>query len=189
MAQIQQRETSRPPNRARLILPFVACGLLIAGVGLMIARGERQQTVSEVARTIRQVALRGGAPNGNPEAGSFGPWLLAAGSVDPVTGLYHDFTITSGDLLIGAARAKLHVDPDSDTFTFEMWNVVYTVAPDAANAETESYVYRKDHYLLGPAPYGVDIVPDGDSGGIMPTPSATPPTEGIAGAQRSDDRP
>ena len=41
-----------------------------------------------------------------------------------------------------------------------MWDVVFTRVPAPGEDERDAFVHRMDHYVLGPAPYGKNIVPD-----------------------------
>jgi hypothetical protein len=156
----------RGPSRARLILPVALAGVLIAMLGLALHRPRQRHTVSQVARTIRSIALAGGAPNATHDAGEIGPWRIGATDIDPMTGEYTNFTLASGQMMLGAKRAKLLIDADHDAFSFELWEVSFTRVPDDEEIpkdEAPSFVHTMDHYIIGPAPYGADIIPDAAS--------------------------
>jgi len=165
----QLTDRQRPSSRARLILPFAAMGLFVACVGVWMHGSQSGHTVSHVHRTVRDIALAAGVDDAPADAGTLGPWKIAAQEVDPVTGEYRRFRLESGRMMISAARARLLVDPEDDSFSFEMWDVVYTRLPARGQTEDDSFVWSMDHYLLGPAPYGMDIVPDHEGGGHLPT--------------------
>ncbi len=171
-------------SRARLIFPFAAAGVLVACVGLWMRGANQGHTVSHVQRTVRDIALAGAATGAPLEAGTIGPWKIAAEHVDPITGEYNEFRLGAGRMLITAERAVLMVDPEADTFSFDMWNVVYTRVPLPNEATDESYVWNLDRYVLGPAPYGMDIIADS----AIRTPALpVPNSSGIVSADRGPD--
>jgi hypothetical protein len=160
-------------SRARLILPFAAAGLFIACITVLLHGSRKSHTVSHVQRTVREIALAGGSPNAPRGAGVIGPWRISASDVDPLTGEFSDFHLEAGSILLGAGKAVLFVDAKADTFGFEMWNVVFSRVPEPGEDEQDAFVHRMDHYILGPAPYGRNIVPDAKCGGpvVPPAPS------------------
>jgi hypothetical protein len=169
----QHAAVRRGASRARLIVPFAAAGLFIACIAVLLHGSRQRHTVSHVHRTVREIALAGGAPDARPGAGAIGPWKISAADVDPITGQYIDFHLESGPIVLGAERAVLFVDAKADTFGFEMWNVVFTRVPQSGDEEPGAFVHRMDHYILGPAPYGMNIIPDGGSP-APPVPSSAP---------------
>ena len=177
-------------SRARLILPFAAAGLFIACIAVLLHGSRDSHTVSHVQRTVREIALAGGSPDAPSGAGVIGPWKISASGVDPFTGEFSGFHLESGPIVLGADRAVLHVDARADTFSFEMWDVVFSRVPAAGEDEQDAFVHRMDHYILGPAPYGKNIVPDGGSGEPMAPPSAPAPrAPTIADADGIDSSP
>lgn len=169
-------------SRARLILPFAAAGLFIACIAVLLHGSRDSHTVSYVQRTVRDIALAGGSPQAPPGAGAIGPWKISASDVDPFTGEFLDFHLEAGSIVLGAQRAVLHVDARADTFGFEMWDVVFTRVPSPDDDEQDAFVHRMDHYVLGPAPYGKNIVPDGGSGAPAAPPSPAPAAPSVASA-------
>jgi hypothetical protein len=169
-------------SRARLILPFAAAGLFMACIAVLLHGSRDSHTVSHVQRTVREIALAGGSPDAPPEAGVIGPWKISASDVDPFTGEFSDFHLEAGLIVLGAERAVLHVDARADTFGFEMWDVVFTRVPSPDEDEQDAFVHRMDHYILGPAPYGKNIVPDGGGGAPIAPPSTAPEAQSVAGA-------
>ena len=87
---------------------------------------------------------------------------ISAVSIDPITGRLFDFSITTETMIIAAQSVMVDIDPLADTFAFEMTGVVLTKIADAGDDEGEILVDRK-FYRLGPAPFGVDIIPDAGS--------------------------
>jgi hypothetical protein len=167
-----------------LLLPAAGLGLLVAGAALLLKSEPEGHTVSQVRRSIRAIALAGGAENAPVQAGMIGPWRVATATIDPITGEFSDFRIESPPMLISAERAQLHVDAERDTFSFEMWNVVYTRVPKPGET-VEGFLWSEDHYVLGPAPYGKDIIPDG-AGVTEPPPAGDDPTLVEAGDAHDD---
>jgi len=144
----------------RLLVPVAGAGLLAALAGVLLRGNAEAHSVSEVVRMVREIALAGNAADAPPGAGMIGPWKIAATGIDPVSGRLLDFRLKSGRLILATREAQVHVDPDTDTFSIEMWDVVYTRLPETDSADDDAVVHSLDHYILGPAPYGIDIVPD-----------------------------
>ena len=142
-------------RRGRLILPVAALGLLVAGTVWLIQTTRQAHSVSRVTGNIRDIVLS------KPDGGLIGPWLVSAREQDPLTGEFQDFKMESGSMRIAAKTARLAVDPYTDTFSFELWDLVLTRVPDTADTNADAYLIQMDHHVLGPAPYGADITPDG----------------------------
>ncbi len=156
-------ERPRKRSRAWLVLPLLGFGLLIASLIVLWWEPPPQQSVSEVTRGFRDIALAKSPKPGLDDGGAIGPWWITAGDVDPVTGLYHNMHVRSGNVLIAAEAARLVVDPATDTFQFELHNVVFTRVPDPDDpddSELEHHVLELEFHTLGPVPFGIDIVPD-----------------------------
>ena len=91
--------------------------------------------------------------------------------------------------MIAGDVAQLTVDPEADSFCFELRNVVYTRVPSERETEAsdeDAFVHSMEHYILGPVPYGVDIIHDGVGGGSpkAPAPDLLP----IVQAEQSDEQ-
>jgi hypothetical protein len=157
--------TPKPARRvspARLLLPVLAAGLVMACVLVLLRTSRSGHTVSQVKRGIHTIALHRSTEPDRADGGPLGPWWIAADGVDPVTGVLENFHVSSGNMEIAARGARLTVDPVDDTFTFELLDVAFTRVPDpdASEPEPEGLLVSKERYVLGPAPYGVDIVSD-----------------------------
>lgn len=148
-----------------------ACGLILLAAVMFFFGGEKEsESVSSVRRSIQNVVLT------QPNGGLLGPWWISAGDYDPLTGEFAGMRIECPPMLIGAGRARLIVDSDTDSFKFEMWDVLVVrladekEGPDAASGipGDDSYLVNFDHYVLGPIPYGVNIVPDGGERTLRP---------------------
>ena len=167
------------PSRARFIIPVVLIGLIVGLLGAVLKSNQPGMTVSEVTRAIRQVALRPSDRTEARQGGKIGPWWLAADECDdPLSGEFVNLRITSGNMLVAARRAKLHVDPLANSIRFEMWDVVFARVPYTKRTEQseEHFVHQMEHYVLGPAPWGDEIVPDSgddDAGGVPALVNAT----------------
>jgi hypothetical protein len=168
--------SSKDAARARLVLPVAGAGLIIACAGLLLRGTPERHTVSQVARMIQETALASSEPDAPPEAGILGPWLITAERIDPVNGHLLNFRLQSGQMMIAAMSARIAIDPENDTFSFEMWNVVYTRVPEPREENQKAFTHALEHYVLGPAPYKFDIVADGAGAlaGVMREESGTP---------------
>lgn len=153
--------SSKDASRARLVLPVAGAGLTIACVGLLLRGAPERHTTSQVARMIQETALASNEPDAPRDAGILGPWHIAAERIDPVSGHLMNFQLKSGQMMVAARSARIAIDPENDTFSFEMWDVVYTRVPERNAADQNAFAHALDHYVLGPAPYKFDIVADG----------------------------
>jgi hypothetical protein len=153
-------KSAGPAVPLRLLMPVLGAGVLVACIAVMIGGGGERQSVSEVMRQIHQKALAGNEPDAPYGAGRIGAWKIAAERVNPLTGELTSLRIQSGAMLVAARTAHVVVDPEADTFSFELHGVVYTRVPRDGEEVDGAFVHELDHYVLGPAPYGVDIVPD-----------------------------
>jgi hypothetical protein len=120
-------------------------------------------TVSHVVRSISESALAAGRADSPLEAGLLGPWRIAAEEIDPVDGTLQNFRVQGGNMMITARSARIIVDADRDAFSFELDDLVFVRVPTPAEPERTARIHRLEHYVLGPAPYGMEIVPDGSS--------------------------
>ncbi|UCD76468.1 MAG: hypothetical protein JSV91_05995 [Phycisphaerales bacterium] len=177
-------ERPRRRSKARLIIPVAVAGLTVGLVTTVFRNAEPSMTVSEVRRAIRQIALRQSDRTEQRQGGSIGPWWVAADDcADPLAGEFVNFRLSSGNMQIAAKRAMLHVDPRADTIRFEMWNVVFARAPYTMRNQqsADHFLHRMDHYVLGPAPWEGDIIPDAGNGaegdGTLPLVDATTESE------------
>ncbi|MCA9291634.1 MAG: hypothetical protein KDA25_10945 [Phycisphaerales bacterium] len=158
--------SARPPSsdarRRHLALPIFVIGVVVTGIGLVLKMRHTTPTITEAAfrQKVGEMAL-----SARPQ--SIGPWWITAGSINEQTGDFMAFHIDSGDVQISARRARLLIDPETDSFSFRMWDVVYTVLPrrraddpraTPEGADSDHYLLSLPEYLLGPAPYGMDIV-------------------------------
>ncbi|MBT8486296.1 MAG: hypothetical protein HKO59_10175 [Phycisphaerales bacterium] len=150
----------RRRSRLRLLLPLTGAVLLILCGAALFRPARETHTVSEVIRSIQSIAREGADPAGPPGAGQIGPWSIAASGIDPITGHLADFRLESGPLVVAAKQAIVHVDPDDNTFSLELLEVVYTRIPETPDEDGDAFVHRMDRYVLGPAPYSIDIVTD-----------------------------
>ena len=134
-------------------MPTVA----VIAIVLIVSGRQQTQSVSHVVRQVQKIAL------GKPEGGLIGPWWISAATADPVAGELIGLKVEVGPVLIAARKARIVVDPVNDTFRFEMSAVMMTRIDDPPSGE-EHHLVELEHYVLGPIPYGADIVADG----VMP---------------------
>lgn len=177
--------TPKQSSRAKFILPIASTGLLIACLFSLFFSMRKTYSEAEVIRSIHIIALRQSEKPGVPNGGPLGHWWISALNVDPITGKLFDFSITTDTMIIAAKSVMVDVDPLADTFAFDMTGVVLTriVASDDDKGEI---LVTREHYRLGPAPFGVDIIPD--AGSVRePTPKEeSPELAELAGIQSSE---
>ena len=144
--------SSRIPKRLvlRIAVPMVVVGI----VSVIVLDSPDTRTVSQVIDEIHTVALT------EPQGGLIGPWWVAATGTDESTGRLKGFTVECGPIDIGAGTARVIINHHSNTFQFEMWDVVFARAYDPAHPEAEHTLQHMDRYMLGPLPYPDDIVAD-----------------------------
>ena len=161
--QSQPIMTPRRRSRARLILPMAGAGLFIACIYILISTARDEYSEAAVLRTIHEVALIKSQVPGVADGGLIGPWWISASRVDPITGTLHDFSLASGRMVIAAEFADLKIDAYEDTFSFNLHGVVLTRVPGEFEDVSEAHLIEYEQYLLGPAPFGADIIPDAGS--------------------------
>lgn len=148
-------------SRAWLVLPMLGFGLLAACLIVLWWEAPARETASSIQRRFREIALAKSIRPGLDDGGAIGPWWVTASEVDPITGVFHNFNVRSGSILMAAKRARLDVDPSTDTFQFELFNVSFMKVPDVDEVPVvEHTLLEIEHHTLGPVPYGMDIVPD-----------------------------
>lgn len=153
------------PRRSplRLLLPIIGAGLIVSCILAMIRSSEAPtRSAGEVRREIEALALRRSERVDGDDGGLIGPWWVVASGLDEASGRLMKFRITTPELQIAASFARLIIDTDRDTFSFELFDVALTRLPgdDAETTGGEARLLSLEHHVLGPAPYGRDIVPD-----------------------------
>ena len=175
--------SSKRPSRARFILPIGGVGLFIACIFALVSGTKKSFGEAEVIRSIHSIALYRSEKPGVANGGPLGPWWISATSVDPVSGKLHDFSISTGTMIIAARTAMIDLDSEADTFAFDLEDVVMTLIPNSREPDTEEILVTREHYRLGPAPFGANIVPDGGAA-PRPNPNRAPPERSpLAGVQ------
>lgn len=142
--------TRRPP--VALALRVAAAGLVVGGILLLVSGSRKERTVSQVIAEIHDIALA------RPQGGLIGPWWVSAAGVEGIDRRLTDFKVESQTIHIAARTARVIVNPQQDSFKFDMRDVVFTTIPGPD--QEEASLQRLDHYVLGPLAYGKDIVPD-----------------------------
>ena len=133
----------------RLGLPLAA----LAAVFALIGGHRKTQSVSDVIEQIHAVALK------KPDGGFVGEWWVSAKGVDPV-GRLLNFRVEAGPVYFAAQTARVAVDPERDSVTFEMAGVVLIRVDEPAEGEDpDRPLVEMDRYELGPIFYTLDIVP------------------------------
>lgn len=143
----EPRPTPRLP--VKLIIRVAVPLVVVIGIIALVSGSRDTRTVAQVIDEIRGIALD------EPRGGLIGPWWVSAAGIDPLNGRLQDFKIEFGPIHIAARSARIIVNPHTDTFSFEMWDVVM------ARPDIEDGLLELNRYVLGPLPYPKDVVADG----------------------------
>lgn len=167
---VMSRRPDQPPQRfpSRLILRLGAVVLVIGFVVFLISGARQRRTVQEVIDEIHGIALD------QPRGGLIGRWWVSASGVDPDTGRLESFKLECGPVHIAARSARVIVKPHTNSFEFEMWDVVMAKVPEPGDDENDDTLRVLNRFTVGPLPYRTDIVPDDTDHG---PPAATLPAE------------
>ncbi len=149
-----QASIKSPQISPRLVGQVGAALVAVVVIVLLLSGSHRTKSISEVVGEIHEIALA------QPQGGLIGPWWVSAAELDPLTGTLSFFKVEGGSLHIAARTARVVVDPQADTFQIEMWDVVVTGVGEPVAEGGAHELIDLPHYVLGPIPYGVDIVPD-----------------------------
>lgn len=157
----ESKDNPKPQSRTaiRYLLPLGLAGLLIGLIGIWLKYEPKIDSVSGVTRQIYDIALSRGDEDGAPRGGAVGPWWISAEGTDDLSGDLTGFSLTSGDLHLGAERATVWVDPVHDAFSLQLHDVVVLAAP-TQDALDPSFLVDLKEYVLGPAPWERNIVAD-----------------------------
>jgi hypothetical protein len=160
----------QPPRRfpLRLALRLGAAVLVIAFVAFLVSGTREKRTVQEVIDEIHGIALD------EPRGGLIGRWWVSASGVNPETGRLQSFKLECGPVHIAARSARVVVNPHTDSFEFEMWDVVMAKVPEPGDDENDDTLRVLNRFTVGPLPYRTDIVPDKNANR---PPAAMLPTE------------
>ena len=159
MEQPTQTISDRVP--ARLLARLGVAAVVLAIVVLLISGSREKRTVSEVLDEIHGIALD------KPQGGIIGRWWVSAAGLDPDTGRLQAFKLECGSIHIAARSARVIVNPHTNSFQFEMLDVVMARVPKDGEVEDQDTLRVLDRFVLGPLPYTTDIVPD-KGGNPMP---------------------
>lgn len=150
-----------PSVPIKLALRIGIPAIVVFGVVLLISGSHETRTVSEVIDEIHKIALA------KPDGGLLGSWWVTAQSYDPQTSRLSEFKIECEPIHIAARSARVVVNQSTDSFHFEMWDVVVARSGEEGD-DAEHNLLAVDRYVLGPIPYRTDIV--ADQGTRPPTP-------------------
>jgi hypothetical protein len=137
-------------------------GIVVACLAVLLAARGETRTVSQVRSDIQQIALLRSTGPHRDDGGPVGPWWIAASTVDPDSGQLRNFRLSSGQMQVAARTARIVIDPEADTFSFELIDVAFTRVPEPDEEVADHYVLALDHHVLGPAPYGINIIGESD---------------------------
>lgn len=152
MSEHAQNPAPRFPVRLALRLVVVVVVMVI--IGVIVIGSPDNRTVSQVIDEIRAIALA------KPQGGLVGPWWVSSSGADEATGRLENFKVECGPIDIAAVSARIIVNHHTNSFQFEMWDVVFARMPVASDPNAEYTIQHLDRYVLGPLPYPKDIVPD-----------------------------
>jgi hypothetical protein len=152
MMQPAEQSSARVP--ARLLARLAVAAVVVTIVVFLICGSREKRAVSEVLQEIHGIALD------KPQGGLIGRWWVSAASLDPGTGRLQAFKLECGSAHIAARSARVIVNHHTDSFQFEMWDVVMARVPEADESEDQDALRVLDRFVLGPLPYTTDIVPD-----------------------------
>ena len=160
MKQPTRKLLARVPPR--LLARLGVAAVVLAFVVLLISGSRDKRTVSEVLEEIHGIALD------KPQGGIIGRWWVSAASLDPDTARLQAFKLECGSIHIAARSARVVVNHHTNSFQFEMWDVVMARVPGSGDeGEDQDGLRAIDRFVLGPLPYTTDIVPD-KGGSHMP---------------------
>jgi len=152
MMQPAEQSSARVP--ARLLARLAVAAVVLTIVVFLICGSREKRAVSEVLQEIHGIALD------KPQGGLIGRWWVSAASLDPGTGRLQAFKLECGSVHIADRSARVIVNHHTDSFQFEMWDVVMARVPEAGESEDQDSLRVLDRFVLGPLPYTTDIVPD-----------------------------
>jgi hypothetical protein len=152
MMQPAEQSSARVP--AKLLARLGVAAVVLAIVVFLISGSREKRTVSEVLQEIHEIALD------EPQGGLIGRWWVSAAGVDPDTGRLQSFKLECGPVHIAARSARVIVNHHTNSFQFEMWEVVMARVPEPGEPEDQDTLRVLDRFVLGPLPYTTDIVPD-----------------------------
>jgi len=140
-----------------MLLPMAGGGVVVACLMGLMSREAPSRTTDEVREEIQSILLTRTSHAGLDDGGSIGPWWMAAERLDQTAGEFINIRLNSADLRLGARSAKLRINAEDDTFSFELNDVVMIRVPADGSESTEGFGNLK-FYMLGPVEYGVDII-------------------------------
>ena len=146
---MDQSKKNASLQRARLVLPLFLGGVVIAAVGF---------TMREITpRDVSASSVRDEIVNAIESDGYVGPFLMQAESFDGESSEFINFHAETDDLMIGARRAVLEINPATDTIQFVLYEATIVSVPERAG---ETQVVSRERYILGPFDWKLDIVED-----------------------------
>ena len=150
----EHAQNSAPPFPVRLVLRLMVVVVAVVIISFIVIGSPDNRTVSQVIDEIRSIALA------EPQGGLIGPWWVFSTGTDEASGRLQNFKVECGPIDIAAGSARIIVNHHTNTFQFEMWDVVFARMPDAGDPKAEYTIQHLDRYVLGPLPYPKDITPD-----------------------------
>jgi hypothetical protein len=153
----EHADDNTPRFPLRLVLRIAIAAAVVVIVSVIVFGSPDKRTVSQVIDEIREIALA------EPQGGLIGPWWLSATGTDETSGRLTGFKVECGPIDIAAGTARIIVNHHTNSFQFEMWDVVFARMPGQDDPDAEYTVQQLDRYVLGPLPYPGDIVPDANA--------------------------
>jgi len=157
-------------------------GAIVAIVIGVLLHQEEPQTVSEVMRQVRDIVLQRSDRPGVEDGGALGSLWISAQDADVMTGTLIGVRVRAGDVRLAARESRLIVDPDENTISFALDDVVFFRVPGNRinDASEQQSIMELDTFVIGPLPYKRRIVQDGH-------PAGDPAVRGHLAGAASDD--
>lgn len=154
-SQFSSNQSSKTNSIRRFFMPFGGVIIIAICISFIVRKPSNQHTVSSVVRDIHKIALT------KPDGGLIGLWWISADDINPITGQLLSFNLECGPIIFGAKTAKVIVNPDMNSFSFEMQDVVAVRAVRGKNNKAnDDFMLEMDSYTVGPISLLEDIVSD-----------------------------
>ncbi len=154
-SQHSPKHSPKSQSLSRFLLPLGGVVIIAICIFLITRGSANSRTVSSVVRDIHQTALS------QPDGGLIGLLWISADDINPITGQLISFNLECGPIIFGAKTARVIVNPDLNSFSFEMKDVVAVRAVRGKHSKAnDDFMFEIDSYTFGPISLREDIVTD-----------------------------